>query len=272
MLNQQGYFARLIDRALERGPALTPRRAARFEPTQLQSPAVCHEDGTWYAAQPTEPQLSAAVPQVQGQMSAAPEVALAAPVTRPELADPESARASVARSALSFETVLRPASAGTSVSAHAVHASLTHEHTLQALEGVSQQPGGDAVSTRAPEGPRPALRHLRPPTSSATPMVALARRAEPQARAAAVRVLPEARGGQRQAAEQRAQPAAAAPYASFETAALDAPSTPEPRVTIHIGRIEVRARMERPQPKAAAQTNAPRLGLEEYLRRQETRR
>ena len=277
MMNQSGYFARLIDRARERGPALTPRRAARFEPTSLQGSGAWQEDIHWSPAQSGEPQqpaLPAAASHPQEQMMAASARALT--VSPPEHAEVQlpAARAPAAthptpaaRSPLHVETVLAQPRAPNNLSDQgpgAVLQPVMHGHATEAHQATSQLPGAAAVTPRrvqSAEGPRPALRHLRPAPQQLAP----ARRKESIGSRVAAGVNPGEHF-------ELPQPSAAAQFPAFPATALPPPSTPEPRVTIHIGRIEVRARMERPQPTAAGAKSAPRLGLEEYLRRQESRR
>lgn len=126
----------------------------------------------------------------------------------------------------------------------------TPDHTVASPESPSPEtPDGPATSEpsrKAPPPPVVALVSADPPAAR-DPVPSRATTPGPIARAAPVAPAPAARGA---------------------TATAVASRDEEPRVRVHIGRLEVRATLEQPAPerRQPGEPRAPELSLSDYLR------
>lgn len=284
-----GHLANLLDRATERTPLLQRRRRALFEPaegtmdlsTSVAGPAAA-ADTAATAAQllPAKPAPAAIpaqqryVPEQRGAVDGAarrPEAPPAAFVPAADSAAPrraaqESAADAIARVAAADAASPPPTPAPAVVGAARLAAAEPPLLRRAAL-GIGEAPG---------QTPLPARHAHREPREPELPRTAATPGQAASPPAAIVETRPAIAASALHAARPLREPASAAlrpavpVVAALRTAAATLPAVPAapapaPAVSIHIGRIELRATAPAAAERAARPA-APKLGLADYLR------
>jgi hypothetical protein len=278
-MSRGGYFDRLADRALGRAPILTPRRGARFEtlsPAQVMSLEESIErPASTVARSHADPaavpgpirQLVAHTPQTAALPPAAPRIET--PSLLHEVREHRTIEHRDSIYHLPPETQPLPASTGRDATRRSD--SLSESPGVGSTPAAEQGPSAETriVHLTAESQPAPnSTRDLRDRLDRIENAIARSdeRAIAPQAPAPTAFVTPAA-------AERVTRPVVAydvRPAASsFATMPRLAPE-PAAETTVHvtIGRVDVHAHLERPA-SAPRTTRAPRLALDEYLRRRE---
>ena len=273
-MNTRGYMQRLVERALSHASDITPRKAARFEPTEGPGGgdfrdgelALEAEPGQARAHRRAQPHRMLDAPPLAAGREEPEGLKVASPTSEPA-PEPGQLPAAVqsARGALPA-SVVRSARRSTRTSGDA-----DEGHWAPTAREFAAPEGGSAaagsVVERTERAPSPATTPQRsapqdPQRREADPGRLLRVRLEQEPRSA-TQTTPNRPDRQPVDSHARAHPAQVEPklgaHAQSELA------TPVPRVQINIGRIEVRAKLAE-TPAVGRRPQSPRLSLDEYLR------